>query len=147
MNSKNCRSFSRSTTAAKQFRLVLSSTKKGRGQLGDAGQGAAGSRLPLLTVQRLCAQRSVSGTRRRARERHQGRVERPVYSSVLLSSLRTEPAQLPPGHKLWSWSKPAPQLRSVRLWRFYFSCDSKAAADNRTVLVSPGDIWLPPIAA
>lgn len=112
---------------------------KCRGQLRDAEQGAAGSEMPLLMVQRLRAQRSA---------RRRGRVERPVYSSVLLSSLCTEPAQLPPGHKLWSWSKPAPQLRSVRLWHFYFSCDSKAAADNRTVVVvSPGAIWLPPIAA
>lgn len=130
-------------STTEKFGLFLGSMEK------PQGHGAAGRHgLPLLTVQRLRAQHSVLGRRRRrARERRRGRVERPVYSSVLLSSLRTELAQLPPGHRLWSWSKAAPQLRSNRLWRFYFSCDSKAAADNRTVAVSPGAIWLPPIAA
>lgn len=74
-------------------------------------------------------------------------MERPVYSSVLLSSLRTELAQLPPGHQLWSQAKAALQLRGVRLGRFYFPWDSKAAADNGTITVSPGAIRLPPSAA
>lgn len=80
-------------------------------------------------------------------KRHWGRVERPVYSSVLLSSLRTELAQLPPGHQLWSRAKAAPQLRGVRLGHFYFPWDGKAAADNRTIAISPGAIRLPPAAS